>query len=304
MERRLFPLLAVLAVACPCGASAASQNEDCEALMAQGDAAFDALDVNGAEAAFRAADERCGDGRAARRLARTLFAQSQAAPDDAARHAVLDEARRVVTRAPDEGLETPELLLLRAAILGALAPLVTERIEAARLLLAVHRDTTRALALSPDEPVGLVILGAWNRRAAALGFMERAFVRLTAGELPDASLDESRRLLERAVARDPTPTALFHLGLTFVDSGQVTAARDAFTACIARKPTTPRDLAVPGWCSYRLSLLGHWSGFTAQESAEARATRRDRCCRSCRSCHGRGGGAWKGQGACRARTHA
>lgn len=223
----------------------------CSMHLADGAAALAALDAPGAETAFRRAEETCASRESAAQLGGLLYDRSMDAPGPL-RPALLREAHSLITLAFARGQPTSELFTIRAAIEGDLAQVSKSSSEQAQLLLAVHRDANRARSLDPDGSMPLVVLGAWHRNAAALGFKERLYIRMVAGNLPDASLDESRRLLELAVKRDKNPVTLYFLGATRLEQGDKTAANNAFTQCASSKPKSLRESFVREWCRERL----------------------------------------------------
>lgn len=233
-------------------ASPATAVGNCATHLADGATALAAFDAPRAEAAFRRAEEACASRDSAAQLGGLLYDRSMDAPK-ALRPALLREAHSLITLAFARGTPTGELFTIRAAIEGDLAQISDSSSEQAQLLLAVHRDANRARRLDPNGSMPLVVLGAWHRNAAALGFKERLYIRMVAGNLPDASLTESRRLLELAVERDKNPVTLYFLGATRLEQGDQTAANDAFTQCAASKPQSLRESFVREWCRERIN---------------------------------------------------
>lgn len=232
-------------------ASPATAAGDCSTYLADGAAALAAFDAPRAEEAFRRAEEICASRDSAAQLGGLLYDRSMDAPKPL-RPALLREAHSFIRLAFARGDPSGELFTIRAAIEGDLAQVSDSSTEQAKLLLAVHNDAIRARRLDPDGSMPLVVLGAWHRNAAALSFKERLYIRMVAGSLPSASLDESRRLLELAVARDKNAVTLYFLGATHVEQGDLTAARNAFTQCAASKPKSLRESFVREWCRTRL----------------------------------------------------
>lgn len=242
---RIIALLVAL-LACPVAAFAT-----CSTHLADGAAALAAFDAPRAESAFRQAEKVCASRDSAAQLGGLLYDRSMDAPK-ALRPALLREAHALIELAFARGTPTGELFTIRAAIEGDLAQVSNSSSEQAQLLLAVHRHANRARSLDPEGSMPLVVLGAWHRNAAALGFKERLYIRMVAGNLPSASLDESRRLLELAVARDENPVTLYFLGATRLEQGDASGAKVAFTQCAAKKPSSLRESFVREWCRDRV----------------------------------------------------
>lgn len=224
----------------------------CRTDLAAGASALARFEVEEAEAAFRRAEKQCATQESALRLAGLLYDRSLKV-DEPLRQPLLREARRLVRTARSRGETSCGLLTIRAAIGGELAQLSDSSSEQARLLLSVHRDATRARALDPDNAMPLVVLGAWHRNAAALGFKERLYIRMVAGSLPDASLEQSRRLLEQAVAQDSNPVTLYFLGATQHAQGERNAARETFDRCARAEPASLRESFIQDWCQERMA---------------------------------------------------
>lgn len=229
-----------------------SASAECRALLQAGTDALARLDAVAAETSLRDAEKQCSSQTSAALLAGLLYDRSLIGRDDL-RPPLLREARALVEVALSRGPTSSDLLTIRAAIAGELAQLSPSSTEQARLLLAVHADASKAMALAPDATMPLVVLGAWHRNAAALGFKERLFIKMVAGTLPDASLAESRRLLDRAVDRDRTAVTLFFLGATMADQGEKRAARDTFASCARSEPKSLREAFIRQWCRERVA---------------------------------------------------
>lgn len=225
---------------------------DCRSLLNAATDALALLEADTAELTLRDAEKRCGNQESAALLAGLLYDRSLIG-HEALRTGLLREARALVEEALRRGPTTSDLLTIRAAVAGDLAQVSDSSTEQARLLLAVHADATQAMVLDPNATMPLVVLGAWHRNAAALGFKERLFVKMVAGTLPDASLEESRRLLDRAVSRERNPVTLFFLGATMIEQGEKRAARETFAACARTEPRSLRESFVRQWCRDRVA---------------------------------------------------
>lgn len=244
-----MPFVALWMVAAS-AASAASASSACQASLAEAHAALRAFDAERAELLFREVETNCPSRDTASELAGLLYDQSLDAPDSK-RTRLLREAHALVRKAFSRGETTGELCTLRAAIEGDLAQISDSSSEQASLLLSVHKLATEARRLDPEGAMPLVVLGAWHRNAQALGFGERLYIRMVAGPVPDASLGESRRLLDLAVEREVSPVTLYFLAATREAQGDAKGARATFTKCIQTSPKSLRDVFIRGWCEKR-----------------------------------------------------
>jgi tetratricopeptide (TPR) repeat protein len=90
----------------------------------------------------------------------------------------------------------------------------------------VREEAERALALDPNYAWAHHVLGRWHREVANLGATARFFVRLFYGGLPDASVEEAVKHLERAVALQPDDlNHVLELGFAYAAAGDATRAR-------------------------------------------------------------------------------
>lgn len=76
----------------------------------------------------------------------------------------------------------------------------SEKVDLSRL---VREHAVRALELESNNHVAMLVLGIWNREVATLNWVLKLALDVVYGGLPDASLEESRRLLQRAMRMYP-----------------------------------------------------------------------------------------------------
>ena len=98
----------------------------------------------------------------------------------------------------------------------------------------VKQYTERALALDPKSDYAWHMLGRWHQGAANLGGLTKGIVKLVYGGLPPASLDDSAKYLEKAVALKPDRVSHhIELGRTYASMGRVDDARMAINKGLA-----------------------------------------------------------------------
>lgn len=224
----------------------------CDASLAEARSALRAFDAPKAELLFREVETNCPSVSTASELAGLLYDQSLDASDPK-RTKLLREAHEFIRKAFSRGEPTGDLCTIRAAIEGDLAQISDSSSEQAKLLLSVHKLATLARKLDPNGAMPLVVLGAWHRNAQALGFGEKLYIRMVAGPVPDASLVESRRLLDLAVAREESPVTLYFLAATREAQGDRQGAQTTYARCMKTTPKSLRDVFVRGWCEKRAS---------------------------------------------------
>jgi tetratricopeptide (TPR) repeat protein len=173
------------------------------------------------------------------RLARAHYDLGNAAEGEARdRHYAQSAtwARRAADVAPERAAS--QLWVAIAVGKMALAHGGREKLELSR---EIHDAARRAVFLDPDEADALHVLARWHYEVKTLSWWERAGAEALGG-LPDASLDEATRLLERAVALEPR--AIRHrllLARVHLRAGREGAARVQLDAVLALPGDQPDD---------------------------------------------------------------
>jgi len=208
--------------------------------VAAGDRLLAALDAQGALREYEAAladnpthyDALCKASRSAVDL-------GEFEPDAAARARYFAAGRAYAERAvaSDPRRADGHFALARALGRTALAVPARERVNYGKL---VRREALAALAIAPDHPGALHVMGVWNAEVMRLSAMQRFIARkFLGGEVfGEASWGNAQRDLERAVAVEPG-RIVHHLdlGLILRDRGDAAGAR-AQLDWIARAPVT------------------------------------------------------------------
>jgi tetratricopeptide (TPR) repeat protein len=232
----------MLAIFVLAGAAAADGlgDDDVARLLARSDAHRDAGRLDAQLADARLALERApDDAEVGVHLARAHVDLGNAARgEDRTRHyeAAADFARRAAERAPDYA---------RAHLWVAIAVGKLALTRQGRAKLAASREiraaAERALALDPAEADALHVLARWHYEVARLSWWERVGAAALGG-LPEASLEEAVRLLERAIALEPAESIRHRLLLARVHlrAGRVDAARREIEALL-RTPVADVD---------------------------------------------------------------
>lgn len=114
--------------------------------------------------------------------------------------------------------------------------------EKVRLARNFERDAKRAIELDPTFAPPYVGLGIYYRELAELNWFLRQFAKLLAGGVPKGSLEDSLRMLEKAVELDPDLVlARYMLGRTLESMGRKDEAAAAYEKAIATKTQELRD---------------------------------------------------------------
>lgn len=225
MTRRLLVILLLIGLGA--GTTRAADNDEAllqRALTAERELrSADALELL-LELAVRHPDDAFVQQKIARQYSDLIVDQTDAAQQRAYARQARDHAERAVTLAPDDPVNVLSLAIAR----GKLAIVSDTRTKIA-LSRRIKADAERALALDPDYAWAHHILGRWHLEVARLGSVSRFVVGLVYGGLPDASVAEAVRHLERAVALEPNElNHHLELGFAYAAAGRKAEARRQF----------------------------------------------------------------------------
>jgi tetratricopeptide (TPR) repeat protein len=143
-------------------------------------------------------------------------------------------------RAADHGPNDCEAQLSPAISYGKMLPMLgsKEQVDASpRIKAAVDK----ALALDPRNDSAWHILGRWNRVLADISPLKRTLAGALYGKLPNGSLPDAERCLNKAIAIDPT--RLMHyieLGRIYAQEGRKEDARRLINKGLAM-PSVEKD---------------------------------------------------------------
>lgn len=88
--------------------------------------------------------------------------------------------------------------------------------EKVKLAYKIKENAEKSLSLKPDNYLAYIILGIWHRQIASINWFERAFANTFYGDIPEGSLEESEKMLIKALSIKPgVIIAMFHLSLTY-----------------------------------------------------------------------------------------
>ena len=237
--RRLgVAIVLVIALARP---STAAQDAPSH-FASRGDSLMSAFDTVGAIATYRTGlVHHPTDVELQIRLSRALTNLAGERPGHEGDEALYEEAvalsRRAVRQAPDLSRAHSTL----AAALGryALFQGGRRKVELAR---EVYREAERAAALDPNDYRPFVVLGAWHREVATLGFLLRGIAEAFLGGLPEASLERSEAALVRA--RRLEPGIVFthvELARTYAEMDREQAALEEIDRALSLPPREAYD---------------------------------------------------------------
>lgn len=227
--RRLAPIVPLALFVCP----VIALGQSAEGFAARGDSLMTALETRAAVETYRAGlaahpDSPLLGWKTARALVNLAEETSGPEDDEGLYREAVSLAREAVGHAPRSARAHATL----AGALGRLAQFLGSKgkVELAR---EVHEHARRATGLDPNDFAGFVVLGIWNREVATLNFFLRTFAANLFGGLPDASLERSAALLERAVRLAPDyVTPNLELARTYAEMDRERDARAALTRAL------------------------------------------------------------------------
>jgi tetratricopeptide (TPR) repeat protein len=230
---RLQNLLAVIIpalVAMPIGA------QDPVALVARGDSAYAVFNAEEALAHYESAlaiDSLNVD--ALGKASRTSVDVGESLTDAAKQKELFRKGERYARLAVHTDSTSAENWFHLARALGRTALSVGVR-DRVRYAVEIRRCAQNAMAINPDHPGALHVLGMWNAEVKRLSgfelFMARRF--LGGGVLGQANWKDAVTYMERAVAVDPDRIAhQLDLAGIYADIGEKDKARAMYEAVIA-----------------------------------------------------------------------
>lgn len=88
--------------------------------------------------------------------------------------------------------------------------------EKIKLAHKIKENAEKSISMDPDNYLPYIILSIYHRQIASLSWLERAFANTFFGEVPDGSLEESERMMLKALDIQPgICVAMLHLSRTY-----------------------------------------------------------------------------------------
>jgi tetratricopeptide (TPR) repeat protein len=190
-------LLFLLLTAAPAAA------QSFEAVIARGDSAQAAMDIDAALRFYRQA-ERLAPARAdvLWRLSQLHTEMAAGEEDEGRAKKLLDRSLRYADRASEVAPRSAMVQVSYAIAYGQLS-LIAPNDDKLDLSKKIREYAMRALELDARNSVAMLVLGIWHREVASLNWALKLLLDAVYGGLPDASLEESHRLLSSAVKLKP-----------------------------------------------------------------------------------------------------
>ncbi len=175
------------------------------------------------------------------RLTRFYISRGMAAEKTKDKRDEWTEAKGYGERAVGVMPDGAEGHLYLAIAMGKLA-LYSPASEKVKFACDIKKEAEKAIELDPDEQKAYLALGAWHRNVATASSIEKQLAKMFFGELPEASLEESRQLLEKSRSLGGRDVRNFYeLALTYEALGDYEAARKEFEGALNAKSIYPED---------------------------------------------------------------
>lgn len=180
------------------------------------------------------------------KTARAISNLADETPGEAGDEGRMEEAVELSRRAVRAGPGISRAHTTLAAALGKLALFRggKRKVELAR---EVEREARRAAELDPSDFAPFTVLGVLERELATLNPLLRGFASALFGGVPDASLERSAALLERAVRLAPAYVAPhLELARTYEELDREAEARAELEKAVALPPRERLDAVLQG----------------------------------------------------------
>ena len=106
----------------------------------------------------------------------------------------------------------------------------------------IKEEAEKAMQLDPAQDKAYLTLGAWHRNVATATSMERQLAKMFFGELPEASLEESLRLLQKSIGLGGNSVRNYYeLALTYEAMGDYESARKEYAKALSARSVYPED---------------------------------------------------------------
>lgn len=175
------------------------------------------------------------------RLSRFYISRGMAAEKIKDKKSQWVEARDYGKSAVEENPDGAEGHLYLAIAIGKLA-LYSSPAEKVKDVWGIKREAEKAIELDPTQQKAYLALGAWHRNVATASSLEKHLAKMFLGELPEASLEESRELLLKSINLGGNNVRNYYeLALTYEAMGDYKAAEREYNNALSASPFYPED---------------------------------------------------------------
>ncbi len=129
--------------------------------------------------------------------------------------------------------------------------------EKVKLAHKIKENAEKSISMNPDNYLPYIILSIYHRQIASLSWLERTFANTFFGKVPDGSLEESERMMLKALEIQPgICVAMFHLSLTYYEMGNENKERQWLRKILDAPEIDFRDKYAKRKAGERLKKMG------------------------------------------------
>jgi tetratricopeptide (TPR) repeat protein len=120
----------------------------------------------------------------------------------------------------------------------------------------IEQALKKAISLSQKDHMPYIILGIYYRELASLSWVERAFANTFLGNVPDGSLEDSEKMLKKALAIDPRiVVAVYQLSKTYREMDRMKEEEALLKKVLTMKEHNFRDKFAKAKAQRRLEQI-------------------------------------------------
>lgn len=212
-----------------------------EALIAEGDSAFDAFDNQAAlEFYTQALQQDSTNCEALWKTSRAYTDLGEVLKDDEQK-AYYQKADAYADKAIAACPDNSNAHLFKSVAIGRVA-LISGKKQQVQLSAVVKAEAEKALELDPNSDIAHHVLGRWHRKVANLGGIQKMFAKILYGGLPDASNEKAVEEFQKAIKLNPGfINHHLELALTYEEMKEWEKAKAEYEAVLSLPKTNADD---------------------------------------------------------------
>jgi tetratricopeptide (TPR) repeat protein len=165
-------------------------------------------------------------------------------PDKSSRRLYIESAYAFAKRAFDADSMNADANYAMAMASGKMTEIETENKKLVAYVKDVKQYTDKALAINPNHAKANYTLGKWHYEMANLSGLKKAAVKLFYGGLPEGTLEDAIRYMEKCKTLEPYfATNYLDLAKAYKDNRQPAQAIEVLTKLVKLPTRTTDDIA-------------------------------------------------------------
>ena len=129
--------------------------------------------------------------------------------------------------------------------------------EKIKLAYKIKENAEKSIKMDPNNYLPYIILSIYHRQIASLSWLERAFANTFFGKLPDGSLEESEKMMLKALEIQPgICVAMLHLSRTYYKMDKIDKEKEWLQKLVEAPVTDFRDKYAKRKANERLKKIG------------------------------------------------